>query len=289
MEEAREPWQGPAMAVLSIQSHVAFGAIGNRAAVLVLERLGIETWSVPTVLYSNHPGHATFRGERVAVPAIRAMIEGLGEVVPWQSCQAVLSGYAADSGVVDLVVDAVHRVRHANPQGFLACNAAFANEDGVFVPEPVARATCHALFREAGLLFLNQAELEFATGRVVAGVTAARNVARELWQQTTKAIVVTSVRSEDGATATIALERDATWVVETPRLPGPAHGAGDLFSALFLAHWLKRRSPAEALAKSVAGTFGVIAASGEALDLALVSAQEEIVAPSRVFAVRPLA
>jgi pyridoxine kinase len=288
MEERAQPWQGRAMAVLSIQSQVAFGAIGNRAAVFALERLGIETWAVPTVLYSNHTGHHRFRGERLAADKVSDLIAGIVVLADWRRCQAILTGYAADPAGIAVAAQSAAQLRARNPDGFLACNAAFGNEEGLFVPDAVARATCERLFPEAGLLFLNQAELEYASGRAVAGPADAVAAARALGRPATKIVVVTSVRPNDASasTLTLALGADGCWSVETPRLPGPAHGAGDLFSALYLAHTLKGATPAEALERSVASTFGVIARTGEALDLALVQAQDELVAPTRRFSVR---
>ena len=59
------------MNILSIQSHVAYGHVGNSAAVFALQRLGCEVWPIHTVLFSNHPGHGGFRGEIVGAGAVQ--------------------------------------------------------------------------------------------------------------------------------------------------------------------------------------------------------------------------
>ena len=51
--------------ILSIQSHVTYGHVGNSAAVFPLQRLGFEVWPVMTVLFSNHTGYGAFRGRPV--------------------------------------------------------------------------------------------------------------------------------------------------------------------------------------------------------------------------------
>ena len=56
--------------VLSVQSWVACGNVGNCAALFPLQRLGVETWSLNTVAFSNHTGYGKWRGG--AVPRARS-------------------------------------------------------------------------------------------------------------------------------------------------------------------------------------------------------------------------
>ena len=50
------------MAILSIQSSVIFGYVGNSIARPVLQTLGYDVWCVDTVNFSNHPGYGGFTG-----------------------------------------------------------------------------------------------------------------------------------------------------------------------------------------------------------------------------------
>jgi pyridoxine kinase len=98
--------------VLSVQSWVACGNVGNTAALFPLQRLGVETWSLNTVAFSNHTGYGKWRG--AAVPASRcALFEGMAELGVLPRCDAVLSGYLgeAETGPVLLVVT---QVKQAN-------------------------------------------------------------------------------------------------------------------------------------------------------------------------------
>ena len=52
--------------ILSIQSSVAYGHVGNSAAVFPLQRLGHEVWPVLTVHFSNHTGYGAWRGPLLA-------------------------------------------------------------------------------------------------------------------------------------------------------------------------------------------------------------------------------
>ncbi len=68
-------------AVLSIQSDVVHGHVGNGAARFALQRLGYDVWALPTVLLSNHPGHPKFRGETTPAAQLRALLAGHGLTV----------------------------------------------------------------------------------------------------------------------------------------------------------------------------------------------------------------
>ena len=51
------------MNILSIQSWVAYGHVGNASAVFPLQRLGAEVWAINTVQFSNHTGYGAWRGQ----------------------------------------------------------------------------------------------------------------------------------------------------------------------------------------------------------------------------------
>ena len=70
-----------------------------------------------------------------------------------------------------------------------------------------------------------------------------------------------------------------------PALAHPAHGAGDAIAALFFAHYLRAGSAAEAMSRAASSVHGILRRTAEkgAREILLIEAQDEIVAPSRVF------
>jgi pyridoxine kinase len=80
------------------------------------------------------------------------------------------------------------------------------------------------------------------------------------------------------------------WRLRTPKLPIAVNGGGDLFSALFLHHWLETRRTPEALSRAASAVHAIVAATEAAgsRELVLVAAQEELVRPTRVFAAEPV-
>ena len=50
------------MNILSIQSHVVYGHVGNSAATFPLQRLGFEVWPIHTVQFAHHTGYGALVG-----------------------------------------------------------------------------------------------------------------------------------------------------------------------------------------------------------------------------------
>jgi pyridoxine kinase len=106
--------------ILSLQSHVAYGHVGNSAAVFALQRLGVEVWPIHTVQFSNHAGYATARGHAFNAAHIRELTQGLGERDVLRHCDGVLSGYVGSAEVGAAILDAVAEVKRATRARFIA-------------------------------------------------------------------------------------------------------------------------------------------------------------------------
>ena len=120
--------------ILSIQSHVAWGHVGNAAAVFPLQRLGFEVLPVHTVQFSNHTGYGQFRGQVFGADHIREIIAGLRERGVLQRVSAVLSGYLGDAGTGAVILDAVGEIRRENPAVRYLCDPVMGDVGrGVFV------------------------------------------------------------------------------------------------------------------------------------------------------------
>src|SRR5262249_30077028 len=85
--------------LLSIQSHVTFGHVGNSVAVFALQRLGCEVGPIHTVQFPNHPGHGDFRGGAVDASLVGDIVTGLAERGVVASCDGVLSGYMGSAEI----------------------------------------------------------------------------------------------------------------------------------------------------------------------------------------------
>jgi pyridoxine kinase len=277
--------------VLSIQSWVACGTVGNNAALFPLQRLGVEAWSLNTVAFSNHTGYGKWRGGAVPAAEIAALFEGIVELGALPRCDAVLSGYLGGCDIGAVLLDIVGRTKQANPRALYCCDPVMGDfATGWYVGAGVPEFYRDRALAIADIVTPNRFELEWLTGKQVESLAEAAAAATALRRRGPGVVLVTSLEPGLDRLAALAATADGVWVVETPRLPIEATGCGDAVAALFLAWLLKGRSVPEALATTIAAIWGVVEATlhtpnGE---LALVAAQDELVAPSRTLALRRL-
>ncbi|MGL4254866.1 MAG: pyridoxal kinase, partial [Microbacterium sp.] len=122
------------MKILSIQSAVAYGHVGNSAAVFPLQRIGVEVLPVYTVNFSNHTGYGAWRGPLISPDDVRDVILGIEERGVLPQIDVVLSGYQGGEGIADVILDAVARVKAANPAAVYSCDPVMGNaKSGCFV------------------------------------------------------------------------------------------------------------------------------------------------------------
>jgi pyridoxine kinase len=270
--------------VLSVQSWVACGNVGNCAALFPLQRMGIETWSLNTVAFSNHTGYGKWRGEPAPPGAIASLFEGIAELGVLPGCDAVLSGYLGDPEIGPVLLDIVARVKAANPRALYCCDPVM----GDIGPGWYVRAGIPEWYRDQALAVAdiatpNRFELEWLTGSRIATLAEAATAATALRRQGPQTVLVTSLEPAADRLAVLAAEAEGVWAAETPRLPIEATGCGDALAALFLGWRLKGKPVSEALALTVAAIWGVVEATVAAGggELALIAAQDELVSPSR--------
>ena len=283
------------MNILSIQSAVAYGHVGNSAAVFALQRLGYEVWPVDTVRFSNHPGHGGFQGRASSATELAELIQGLAAGNWLGQVDALLTGYmgAADQGPV--IADAWARISAANPRAIWALDPVIGDKGRVFV-RPGIPEFLRDIAPRAQILTPNAFELEYLTGQTCRRLDEALAAGRALRAGGTgrdRLVVVTGLALDDldpGTLTTLAIDATAAWRVTTPAQPHPAHGAGDLFSALFLGRYLRKRDAREALAGATAAVHAVIAhsAAAGAREMLLIDAQDELAEPHRLFEVVPV-
>jgi pyridoxine kinase len=278
---------GAGVNILSIQSHVAYGHVGNSAAVFALQRLGCEAWPVHTVQFSNHTGYGGWKGEVFGAAMIDAVVEGIAERGVLASCDGVLSGYVGSVEIGAAVLRAVGRVNAANPRAVYCCDPVIGNRRrGVFVQKGVPEFFRERAIPLAQIITPNHFELDRLIGHDTVDLAQLVSAIGLLHVRGPRAILVTSVEANEtppGHIDVVASDGAAQYLVRTPRLAAPGNGAGDIIAALFLFHYLRSGNVAEALAWSASSVFGLLKRSGDAHEIALIAAQEELVAPSEMF------
>src|ERR671921_204590 len=278
-------------AVLSIQSHVAYGHVGNSSAVFPLQRLGIEVWPVHTVQFSNHTGYGEWTGRGFDGQALEEVVQGISDRGVLGRCDAVLSGYLGSADIGHAVVQTVGRVRQANPDAVYCCDPVIGDVGrGVFVRPGIEEFMRDVAVPAADIVTPNHFELDLLSGRTTRSLTEVKDAVAAVQALGPRVVLTTSLDSEDtpdDAVDLLASEGGRHFRVRTPKLDVSVNGAGDAIAALFLAHLLATGSAAEALPGAATRRFGLLAATEQARsrEILLVAAQEEVVSPSRTFAV----
>jgi pyridoxine kinase len=289
---SQPPAPGAPDAVLSIQSAVASGHVGNSAATLPLQRLGFDVLAVNTVLLAHHPGHGRWRGHKVAPAAIAEILTGLEEHGVLGRCAAVVSGYLGDPAVADLVLRAVAAVRGARPDALYLCDPVIGDDHaGVFVAAGIPERMRDDLVPAADLVSPNRFELAQLTGLAVSDLPSAFAASAALRARGPRAVVATGLplAGRPEALGVLAETADEAWLVTTPRRPVALGGTGDAFSALLLGHYLRSRDLRRALERAVSAVFALVersCATG-AGELPLVALQDQLATPTVRFAAAP--
>ena len=280
------------MKILSIQSAVAYGHVGNSAAVFPLQRIGVEVLPVYTVNFSNHTGYGAWRGPMIDPAEVREVITGIQDRGVFGSIDAVLSGYQGGEGIGDVIIDAVARVKAENPNAVYACDPVMGNaKSGCFVAPAIPVLLRERVVPVADIITPNQFELGFLTETepdTLESTLASVDLARAMGPRT---VLVTSVERpdrEEGTIEMLAVDDEGAWIVQTPHLPMKANGSGDVTAALFTAHYVETGSAQVALERTASSVYDLLKAtldSGER-ELQLVEAQEFYAHPRMQFSAR---
>ena len=276
--------------ILSIQSHVAYGHVGNASATFPMQRLGVEVMPIHTVQFSNHTGYGSWTGRVFDGQLIDELMVGIVARGVLQRCDAVLSGYMGSADIGESILKAADLVRQANPQAIHACDPVIGDVGrGVFVRPGIPEFMRDRAVPAADIITPNQFELEYLAGIETGSARGLRAALAAVHALGPRIILVTSYLGESTpgeCIDLIASSAEGIWHVRTPKLDIEVNGAGDAIAALFLVHYLRTGSAARALENAASSIYGLLRQTAEAgsRELLLVAAQEEFVAPSRMFA-----
>ncbi len=279
------------MAILSIQSHVAYGHVGNRAAVFPLERLGYEVWPINTVQFSNHAGYDSCTGEVFTSAHLALVWSGVKARGRIGECEAVLSGFMGAAEVGHFILQAVDDVKTANPGALYCCDPVIGDYGkGVFVSEGIPAFIAGQAVRYADIITPNQFEAELISESVIASIDDAKAACDTIHELGPSVVLITSFKPGYAQDTTISMflsSEKGFHVLTTPELSlnPPIGGSGDLTCAVFLARYLPDRDPVRALelmADSVFAVFEQTCAERES-ELSIIAAQEKIAHPQSRF------
>jgi pyridoxine kinase len=277
------------MSVISIQSQVAYGHVGNSAAVFPMQMHGIDVIAVPTTLLSNRPGYPTIRGRILDAQLVADLLVGIEERGAVDGCQAILSGYLGSPEIAEVVADFVARAKQRNPQLIYCCDPVLGDRDrGLFVKADIPALVRDRLCPLANVITPNHFEFEWLCGATATTIPEMIACAQALGATGPSTVVVTSAEladTRDGEIETLAIERDSAWRVSTPKLPISPSGTGDLFASLLLSALVRGSNTADALSHAASATFAVLehTAARGGIEMRIVEAAHALLDPVRHF------
>jgi pyridoxine kinase len=246
-------------AILAISSQVAYGAVGNSAAVPAMQALGITVHAVPTVVLSYHPGLGTPSGLRIPARDLAALLDALEALGVLESIAAVITGYFAANDQIFAVQRIIARMKQRNPRLLYLCDPVIGDEvSGLYVPAPVAEAIKQGLLPLADVITPNVFELAWLGGRpvrTIADIGSARSAL------SVPSILATSLATAPDRLLTVLTGTLGETKIDSLRRSHVPHGTGDLLSGLFLGYLAKGEDGQAALSRSLAALEAVIDAS----------------------------
>ena len=258
--------------VISIQSQVVHGHVGNSAAVFPMQAKGLEVAAVPTALLSNHPHYPTMHGRVLEPELVAALLLGVEERGLVDTARVIVTGYLGSVGNAAVVADFIERARQRNPRLVYICDPVMGDDDlGVFVDDGLLDAFRERLAPMASIITPNQYELELLAGRKARSLEGLDQAMRVLNARGTGAAAVTGCVLDDtapGSVETVVWSPHALSRSPVPRLPIRPCGTGDLFTALLIARLCEGAALPEAGAGATEEIFAVLrrteaAGSGE--------------------------
>ena len=259
------------MNILSIQSHVSYGYVGNKAATFPLQAMGFDVWPVNTVQFSNHTGYGHWQGDICTAEQVRAVIQGLVSLDLAKQCNAILSGYIGDKEIGRVIVETVQRFQQANPKLIYLCDPVMATPNGkaCFVKPDIPDFFRTQILSIANIITPNHFEAEYLYGKKINNLNELKQAAHFFHNQGILIVIITSLNLKEKTTSNsnklIAFlsSKQRQWyaTISIPNISATINGSGDLFSALYLGHFLLTQNALTAFRLALNKTHQVIQAT----------------------------
>lgn len=290
------------MSVISIQSQVAYGHVGNSAAVFPMQMHGIDVIAVPTTLLSNRPGYPTIRGQVLEAQLVADLLLGVEERGALDTAEVILSGYLGSAEIAAVVADFVARAKARNPALIYCCDPVLGDRDrALFVHADIPPIVRDLLCPLANIITPNHFEFEWLCGAKATTIDQVIDAAQALMMRGPSTIVVTSAEladTPDHEIETLAIDRfeegsklqSRAWRVRTPKLPINPSGTGDLFASLFVSARVCGSDTADALGHAASAIFAALerTEARETEEIRIVETAGLLAHPKRRFDIIPV-
>lgn len=230
--------------VLSIQSHVVHGYVGNKSAVFPLQVLGFEVDNINSVQFSNHTGYKNgFKGQVLNEKELAEVFSGLVANDLHQQYTHLLTGYVGNPTFLREIANILKTLRSANPALIYVCDPVMGDDGFMYVPKELLPIYRDEIVPLADIVTPNQFEVELLTGKTVKTEQDAWDAIEWFHNKRVKTVAISSSEL-GGSDSLLALvshkdgEKSQRCRMVIPKQGNGIRftGTGDLFASLFLAH-----------------------------------------------------
>ncbi|CAN8018260.1 unnamed protein product [Ixodes persulcatus] len=251
--------------VLSVQSHVVSGYVGNKCACFPLQAstLGFEVDFINSVQFSNHTGYPVYKGQVLNAEELVELYEGL-KLNRINKYSHVLTGYVASESFLNKVADIVQELKEDNPSLMYVCDPVMGDNGKLYVPPGLVSIYRERLVLLADVVTPNQFELELLSNKTITTESSVLEAMDVLHERGIPIVVLTSYRPSESSKEILLYgsskkggQRSAV-KIEIPLIGASFTGTGDLLAACLLAWITRTNNLKEALEKAVATVQGVL-------------------------------
>lgn len=249
--------------ILSIQSKVVYGYVGNNIAELAIQLHGLDVISFPTVYLSAHTGHRPIHGKAVSKDLFDDLIDGIEAIDVLDTTSCVVTGYIGSEDILLSSSEFIQRIKKTFPHKLYICDPVMGDiSTGLYVPDTVAGQLISTLIPYCDILTPNQFELEYILKHKVNTIAEIIDLVKLNLILSKKTIVATGCHLEDtpeGQIETIIIRGEDTERIYSQNIDIDAVGTGDLFTAIFASQLTKGKDLVSAVAKASATISEVLA------------------------------
>lgn len=240
------------MGILSIQSHVVYGYVGNKAATYPLQSMWYDVWPINTVQFSRHTGYKKWEGQVFTQDHISSLLKGVEDAGLIGKCEAVLSGYMGASETCSAVLDAISRFKFYNDKIIYLCDPVIGNSD-CYVNPKVKEFFKSKL--KADIITPNHFEAEVLSDIKISSVEALKKAAQYFHDKDIGIVVITGVSfpflDKNKLAVFVSDKKTQNLILTEKQGSAPISGTGDLFASIFLGKYLHTKDALDAAKKAV--------------------------------------
>lgn len=257
--------------LLSIQSTVAVGFVGNRVAVPVITRCGHYPVAVDTMNLAAHPGHGVIAGGPPPIDQFKAILAALPQLGIMAACPLIITGYLGAVAQTDPIATVIDQWREARPAGQYILDPVLGDNGRIYVSDGLVKQMRACLLPRANYVTPNQFELSLLVDWPVTNSDDASAAARHLLNQhpQLQAVIATGIIGDNGRIHDHFIGRDDTISLPYAKRVAGIPGGGDLVTALFASHCASGLSARGSFVAASRTAHKIIDASTSHLDIAL--------------------